>query len=308
MRICAIDIGSNSVRCLVADADGRGNLGPVARALEITRLAEGMEARRTITAAAQKRTIAAAEGFLRLAERSGAEEYILFGTWALREASNARDFICALRERTGREVRVLSGDEEAALAWRGAVRTLLPRGAAGAVIDIGGGSAEIISAPVEGEIAAKSLPIGCVMMTERFLPSDPPRRGEMDALRDFVAAALSEGIPDAASLRARLIGAGGTVTTAAAILQGVARYQPERIHGSRLSSEAVRTLAESLARMRLEDRKRVPGLEEKRADIIVAGLIALRTVMEFCGAEELTVSDEGILHGAILEYQARRFI
>jgi exopolyphosphatase/guanosine-5'-triphosphate,3'-diphosphate pyrophosphatase len=301
MRICAIDIGSNSVRCLVADAEGPERLIPVARALEITRLGEGMGNQNALTAAAQERTIAAVEGFLAAAKHARADRFILLGTWALREASNAGAFVTALERRTGHTPRILSGEEEAALVYRGVTRTLLSAGSSALVIDIGGGSVELIAIAGGKAPALKSLPLGCVRMTERFLRSDPPLPGERDSLRSSAAQALSQAMTPPPPSPGALIGAGGTITTAAAILQGLTRYEPQRIHGSRLSREAVIALIESLARLPLAERERVPGLEEKRADIIVAGLIILQAIMEFYGAQELTVSDEGILHGAVME-------
>ncbi|MEI6632548.1 MAG: hypothetical protein WCP22_01885 [Chlamydiota bacterium] len=303
MRISAIDIGTNSVRLLVADVSSGGELAPLDRGLEITRLGEGMAGRGTIGDAAADRTLAAVERFAALARKARAETILLFGTCALREAANGGSFARRVKEATGLDVRVLSGEEEAGLAWRGITRTLSRPLDGTAAIDIGGGSVEITAAPGGGTPAPASIDLGCVRMTEQFLLHDPPGTQELDALRAFASRALAAEVsPSVPRPAARLVGAGGTITAAAAIDLGLRRYDPEKVHGALLSSVRVSALAARLAAMPLAGRKSVPGLEEKRADIIVAGLVVLEAVMDYFSARTLTVSDEGILHGALLEY------
>ncbi|MDD5557160.1 MAG: Ppx/GppA phosphatase family protein [bacterium] len=301
MRVCAIDVGSNSVRLLVADEGPGDALRAVERALEITRLGEGMGRGGRILPGAAERTAAAAAAFVERGRRLGADRFVLFGTWALREAENARLFLDLARERTGLDIRVLSAGEEASLAYRGATRGLSPAGEPATVVDIGGGSAEFIAGEGGGPNAWASLPIGCVRMTERFLADDPPPPGARAALRRFVMEELSRAAVPAVPAGGMLIGAGGTITTAGALALGLARYDPERIHGFRIGAGRVGDLIERLSRIPLEERRGLPGLEPKRADVIVAGLVTLRAVMDHLGAAEMTVSDEGILHGAAAE-------
>jgi exopolyphosphatase/guanosine-5'-triphosphate,3'-diphosphate pyrophosphatase len=302
MRVSAIDIGTNSVRLLVADIPPDAGLSIVDRGLEITRLGEGMAGRGGIVDAAADRTLAAVKRFTAIARTARAETILLFGTCALREAANGGSFTRRVKEATGLGVRVLSGEEEAGLAWRGITRTLSRPLDGTAAIDIGGGSVEITAAPGGGTPVSASIGIGCVRMTERFLLHDPPGTRELDALRAFASRSLASGIsPSVPRPASRLVGAGGTITAAAAIDLGLHRYDPDRVHGALLPAAGVRALAVRLAAMPLAERKSVPGIEEKRADIIVAGLVVLEAVMGFFDAAEITVSDEGILHGALLE-------
>jgi len=301
MRICAIDVGSNSVRCLIADIGKEGRITPVDQALRITRLGEGMGRRAEITTEAARRTLDAVEEFVALGKRLGSDRFTLFGTAALREASNADSFIAELRERTGHEIKILSGDEEALLAFRGAASSLPHNLCSVLVIDIGGGSTEFIRRSAHGSTIHTSVPLGCVRLTERFIQSDPPSARELAGLSEYVSKLLSKEMTAPPEQQRQLIGAGGTITTAATLSLGLTGYDPQRIHGSLLSREEVGALIERLARMRLADRKLVPGLEEQRADIIVGGLVILRDIMDFFRCGSLTVSDHGILHGAILE-------
>ncbi|MCX6356574.1 MAG: Ppx/GppA phosphatase family protein [Candidatus Aureabacteria bacterium] len=301
MRACAIDIGTNSVRLLVAEIASCCRLTPLATALRITRLGQGIGRRRMISPEAAERTLAAVAEFLETARRHNAERCILFGTAAIREAENGGVFTASVRARTGHAVRILSGEEEAILAYRGATRGLVPHGADAVVIDIGGGSAEISLQQSPGKLVAKSVPIGCVRLTEQFCHADPPDTGELDELKKHISGMLARDIAGFAGRGAALIGAGGTVTTAAAIALGMIPYDPARVHGSTLARLTVSSLAARLAAMPLSQRKLVPGLEPERADVIVAGLLILDLIMDFLSAGKLTVSDEGVLHGALLE-------
>lgn len=299
MRKCAIDIGSNSVRCVVADVSGGGDISVVERGLDATRLGEGLHRDRAIRPGAAERTIAAVERFTDRARGLGAERFIIFGTQALREAKNARSFLDAVRARTGEEVRVLSGEQEAELIYRGILRSIAPLHGKSLIIDTGGGSTEFIDAAAGGTPLFTSLPLGCVRLTERFLRSDPPADDEITAAGDFCRRLLAAGLPGPAGEPTSFIGAGGTITTAAALLQGLARYSPGRVHNYRTTRGEINALFRRLAGMTIEERKNLPGLPPARADILPAGLLILRESMAFCGAADLTVSDRGILYGAL---------
>jgi exopolyphosphatase / guanosine-5'-triphosphate,3'-diphosphate pyrophosphatase len=302
MRVCAIDIGSNSVRCLIVDVARGGRISPVERGLEITRLGGGMGRSLLISPDAAERTAAAVERYVGLGRRARAERFLLFGTAILREAENAQSFIDRVKERTGQGVRILSGIEEAAFAYRGVTRTIPPLPKNALVIDIGGGSVEFIIPSAKGEPVFRSAALGCVRMTERFFHADPPGADELASLREYVARTLDREMPKGDAPPARLFGAGGTITAAAALTLGLTRYEPEKIHGCVVSLGQIAGLIAKLSVMPLAARKKVQGLEENRADIIIAGLIVLQGIMEFYGFKEITVSDEGILHGAVMEY------
>ncbi|MBC7106147.1 MAG: Ppx/GppA family phosphatase [Firmicutes bacterium] len=286
MRVGVIDVGTNSVRLLVADVNGR-RVATVRRALAITRLGEGI-GDRMLRPAAISRTLKTLAEFRELAAGAGAEKLIVVGTSAVREAENRREFVEAVREGLGLEVRVLSGYEEARLGFLGAV-TGLPLDPAGvAVVDVGGGSTEVAWLQ-EGTFRSRSLPLGAVRMTEGGWNED--------AARSLLAPVLEE-------LRGagerRLVGVGGTVTTLAAVAQRLEPYDPERVHGYPLEIGVVAGLLERLAGMDQESRRRVPGLQPERADIIVAGTRIVLLVMAGLGAGVLTVSEHDLLHGVAL--------
>jgi len=300
MRICAIDVGSNSVRCLVADSIDGGR-ATVKQALRITRLGEGMGKRNEISEEAAGRTLAAIEEFASLGGGLGTERYIIFGTAMLREASNAGSFAKRVKETTGLDLRILSGEEEAALAFDGAMSSLPHDPHTTLVLDIGGGSLELMGRASTGSLTVKSLPLGCVRLTERFIASDPPSPAELLSLRDFVSLTLEREAAGFGSRYKTLLGTGGTVTTAASLSLGLARYEPARVHGTSLKADVIDEQIQRLTAIPLAKRRRLPSLEEKRADIIIAGLVTLREVLGFLRFDELTVSDEGVLRGVVLE-------
>ena len=190
----------------------------------------------------------------------------------------------------------MSGDEEAALTRRGVAtgRAVAP---GTAVLDIGGGSTELVS-----ERFRASLDIGCVRLTERFLTSDPPTRAELNDARHAVRELLARHVADAAIPAA--VGVAGTVTTLAALDLGLIEYDADRIDGHRLGARPATEQPDRLAALPLEERRRVPGLEPERAPVIVAGAIILAELLAFLGLEEIAVSERDILHGIALEAAA----
>jgi exopolyphosphatase/guanosine-5'-triphosphate,3'-diphosphate pyrophosphatase len=218
----------------------------------------------------------------------------------MRSAKNAVSFIDTVRQSTGHKIRILTGEEEALWTYLGVASSPeFPKSRQQLIIDIGGGSTEIITAGKKGKPAFKSLPLGCVRLTERFIHSDPPTDSETGGIAQTINRILKEKAAGAISSADNIIGAGGTITTAAAITLAMGQYDPDKIHGCRLSLSEITEITNRLASLSLEQRKRVRGLEEKRADIIVAGLLILEAIMKFYGQDKITVSDRGILVGAI---------
>ncbi len=278
MRVAAIDLGTNSTRLLVADVvDGR--VTEVARALQITRLGEGVDERRRLLPVPIARARNALTEYRRDAERLGAERALLIATSAVRDAENGEAFLGEIEWSYGFATQLLSGDEEAELTLRGVTsgRALDP---GTLVVDIGGGSTELIQSGWHA-----SLDIGSVRLTERF--------GE-DA--DAVGAYVAELLPDPDVSGA--LGVAGTITTLAAVDLG--EYDRARVHGYRLGAATVEAQVEQLAALPLEERRRVPGLEPERAPVIVAGAAILREIMRRYGLEEIEVSEHDILDGAAL--------
>lgn len=319
MRRAAIDVGTNSVRLLVADVVGATasfpRLRPVLRHLTITRLGEGLKPRGRLRPAAVARTAEAVRRYAALAQHAGAPDPVIVGTYALRTARNPRAFL----SRLGRPLRILDGDEEARLGYDGVLAGLTVRAARLLVVDIGGGSVELTRGRGSQIVGVRSLPAGAVVLTERFLSQDPPGAAELAALRRHVArvldphlvAAPAAALPGAALTAprrkaaprpspSRLIGVGGTITTMAAIAQRLDPYDFDRVHGFSLSRGAVSRIANTLAAMPLAARRRVPGLQPQRADIIIAGALVLEHVLKKTGAPAITVSEADLLWALVL--------
>ena len=292
-RVGVVDLGTNSTRLLVADvADGA--VVELDRRLTITRLGEGVDARRLLlpTAVARVRNVLA--DYRRAIEGHGAERTLAFGTSAVRDAENGEAFLGEIEWSYGFETRLLDGDEEAAMMLRG-VRAGRDGGLEDTVVvDIGGGSTELVLSTDGGPPHAVSLDIGCVRVTERFLASDPPAEAELKEAAAYVRSLLP-------AYEARYaIGVAGTVTTLATLDLGLDEYDPRRTHGHRISFLSVERELDRLAAMTLEERLRVPGIEPGRAPVIVAGLIVLREVLDAYGLSGIEVSERDILHGAAL--------
>ena len=277
MRVASVDLGTNSTRLLVADVNGE--LTEVVRRLAITRLGEGVDERGKLLPLPIARVRNVLSDYRRELEGLGAERTLAIGTSALRDADNGEAFLGEIEWSYGFTTRLLSGEEEAALTLRGigdlASGTL--------VVDIGGGSTEL---QVVGTDVRTSLQIGCVRLTERF--------GEdVAAIRDHVREVLPE--LDAA----RAVGVAGTVTTIAALDLGLARYDPERIHGHAISSAAAAAQLERLAALSLAEREAI-GVEPGRAAVIVAGAAILAEILDRYGLAAIEASERDILHGAAL--------
>jgi exopolyphosphatase/guanosine-5'-triphosphate,3'-diphosphate pyrophosphatase len=294
VRVAAIDIGTNSTRLLVAEADA-GALREVERLLEITRLGDRVDADGELAEASMQRVETCVARYAERARELGASTPLAVATSAVRDAANGAEFMRRLERRCGVRTRVLTGEQEARLTLRGVVSARPPSGAV-VVCDIGGGSTELIAGQ-DGRVGfAVSLNMGCVRMSERHLHSDPPTAEELAALRREVAEMLPGDVPAGA-----LIGVAGTITTLATIDLGLDEEIPERIDGHELSADAVAAQLGRLAAVPLEDRRWVRGLMPERASTIVAGTAILAELMRHLGAERLTVSERDILHGAALE-------
>ena len=292
-RVAAVDLGTNSTRLLVADVEGE-RLEEVTRLLTITRLGEGVDERRKLLPVPIARVRNTLADYRRELERLGAERTLAIGTSAIRDAENGEAFLGEIEWTYGFETRLLSGDEEAALMLRG-----VSAGRAGAVdgvlvVDIGGGSTELVVPANGGPPSSVSLDVGCVRVTERFLRSDPPTSDELEAASAHVRSLLPPRDVVAA------IGVAGTVTTLAALDLRLAEYDPDETHGHRIPRASVDRELERLAALTLDERLRVPGLEPGRAPVIVAGALVLREIMDAYDLAEIEASERDILHGAAL--------
>ena len=289
-RVAAVDLGTNSTRLLVADVEG-DRLEEVTRRLTITRLGEGVDERRRLLPVPVARVRNCLAEYRRELEELGAERTLAIATSAVRDAENGEAFLGEIEWSYGFTTRLLTGEEEAAMMIRGVTAGRPPLDDV-LVVDIGGGSTELVLARDGAVASATSLDVGCVRITERFLGSDPPTPPELAAAGAYVRSLLPELNVSSA------IGVAGTVTTMATLDLGDAEYDPARTHGHRVSLSSVETQLERLAALTNAERLEVPGIEPGRAPVIVAGLVVLREVMTAYRLTEIEVSERDVLHGA----------
>ena len=297
-HLAAIDVGTNSVRLYVADASG---VTPVQldRDLVITRLGEGVDRSGRLGAEPLRRTVAAVADYHRRATALGAERIRIAATSAVRDASNRDEFLAAVREATGSDGEVLTGDEEARLSFLGATAELSD-GAPFLVLDIGGGSTEFV---VGDRVVDKaiSLDVGSVRLTERHVRHDPPVVMEIESLRGEADAAAAEAKRVVGGSARTLVGVAGTITTVAAAALNLSGYDRDAIHHARLTASRVRSVAARLAAMTSEERRSLPAMPRGREDVIVAGGEILLAVMDGFRFGDVLVSEADILDGLVLE-------
>jgi exopolyphosphatase / guanosine-5'-triphosphate,3'-diphosphate pyrophosphatase len=298
VRLATIDIGTNTTLLLVAELDG-SQVRVLAERAEITRLGRGIGLDGGLGRPGIDRTLAVLADYAAIAQQHGAALFAI-GTEGLRRAPNADDFLAPAKQALGVPVEVIDGDREAALTFLAAARSFAEASTGRAVVvDIGGGSTEIIVAE-SGRIAfRRSLPLGSVRLTERHVRSDPAREAEVAAVAADIDQKLAE-VPFPAGPLA-LIGTAGTVTTLAAMSLGLLDYDPQLVHGHRLTLEA---LDRQIARLRAStqpEREKMAGLDPKRADVILSGALILSGIARSAQATEIIVSDRGIRWGLLFE-------
>ena len=285
-RVAAIDCGTNSIRLLIADAADAGGTTPrltdVVREMRVVRLGQGVDATGEFAQEALERTLEATRDYAELIRRHGATKIRFVATSATRDARNRQVFIDGVRELLGVEPEVISGDEEAALSFAGASSVLPSRGKDPVlVVDLGGGSTEFVLGDADGVIAAKSVDVGCVRMTERHLVGDPPTAAQIAAAEADVDAAISHAALTVPLERATaVIGVAGSVTTITAHALKLAEYSPAAIHGTELDLATAREACTSLLEMAREDRAALPYMHPGRVDVIGAGGLVWRRVLE----------------------------
>jgi exopolyphosphatase/guanosine-5'-triphosphate,3'-diphosphate pyrophosphatase len=304
MILASVDIGTNTALLLVAKLEG-DEIRTLYDEERIVRLGEEVDTRRLLLPQAIDRTVTALVDYKKIAERYGAERLLLSGTSAVRDAANREALLEQIRQSTGIEMRVLSGEDEARLTWLGTLSNKKVRGTI-LMMDIGGGSTEFMVGALGGLEKAVSLDIGSVRLTERFLASDPPRASEARQVRECIKEALS-GVDLLKELTdVTFIGVAGTITTLAAIHLGLENYDSARVDGFSLDLGDIETMLDSMQKMTLTERKMIKGLNPKRADVMVAGVILLHETMQFLNLEKVLVSDRGLRYGLALDYASRR--
>ncbi|HUT99801.1 MAG TPA: Ppx/GppA phosphatase family protein [Myxococcota bacterium] len=299
-RFATLDIGTNSQLLLVAERDERGDFHDLLDRAVVTRLGLGLERTGSLQLQTMEHNLDQIRVFLRLCSDMGVDKIAAAGTLCLRKAKNAGDFLREVERETGIRIEVVSGEEEARLTFIG-VRSGLPAGMARPLVfDLGGGSCEFILGQ-DGRIERRfSLEVGAVRMTDRFLPSDPAAPGEIDSLRSHLDGEALVELTTLADFQS-LVGVGGTVTTLGAMHLELEDYRADRIQGMELARADIDGLCEKLAFLSVAERKRLSGLDPKRADVILAGALIVQRIVHLLGAGGLVVSDRGLRHGLMQE-------
>ena len=303
MRIAAIDIGTNSVHMIVVRVRADLSIEIVDREKEMVRLGAGGLDGRALTETAMHNGLQALSRFRRLADSHRVDEIIAAATSAVREAENGRQFLDRIRDTTGIRPKVISGTEEAHLIHRAAVYGVDVGTDSAVVIDIGGGSVELTVGSAQGAALARSLKIGVIRLTERFGSSDPLPRREERAMSRYVAESIAEPIAQIKSLGfERVIGTSGTILSLGGLASGDGRSAPEDLRNLKVQAKQFRRVRKELAALTLAERLRVPGLDPRRADLIVAGAVLFDTILKELGAEEVTLCDLSLRAGLALDY------
>jgi exopolyphosphatase/guanosine-5'-triphosphate,3'-diphosphate pyrophosphatase len=298
MKLAALDVGTNTVLMLVVESTPDGQLRKLAELSRITRLGKGVDANGNLDPAAALKTLDTIGEFVDQARALGAEKILTAATSALRDAADGAELIARVKARAGIDLDVISGETEAHLAYLASIKGLqLDLSSKLLIVDIGGGSTELIRAQPGGEIDLISLQIGSVRLTERLVHRDPPHAREAAELRIAIDQALTSVrwnfAPDA------MVGIAGTVTTVCAVALCLEQYDSSRVHGYQLARDEVLSVLTQLASVPLEQRKQIPGVEPARADVIFAGAAILERVMEHFKMDRVIVSDQGVRWGLV---------
>jgi exopolyphosphatase / guanosine-5'-triphosphate,3'-diphosphate pyrophosphatase len=302
-RSAFIDVGTNTILCLIAEIRDTGRFRILKDLAAITRLGEDVDRTRRIGAAAEARSLAVLKRYREQCDNLGVEEFVAVGTSALRDAENNSEVCDRFRSQLGFDIRIISGAEEAAYAFLAVQRGLCLSGRNILVIDVGGGSTEMICGNQAGLFRAVSLDLGSVRLTERFLASDPVHPSEMARMNAAIEEELdrlpSYGLkPDSGFT---LVGISGTFTTLAAMEKKLARYSHSEVHGSTVTLEGVCRQRERLQKKTIAERRCIVGLEPERADVMLAGASLIERIMVRYQAGQVIVSDQGVRYGLLHE-------
>jgi len=296
MRVAAIDCGTNSIRLLIADIEGN-NFREVVRDMEIVRLGQGVDQTGQFHPDAIARTLAAVDKFAAEIAKRGVEKIRFCATSATRDATNRHLFVDGVRERLGIELEVISGNEEAALSFAGAIQDLDPAEGPFLVIDIGGGSTEFVFGTSTVE-AARSVNIGCVRMTERHFANDPATAQQVESARTDIQAAIAQAAAEVPITQAKtLVAVAGTATTVAAAALHLAEYDRYSIHLARVTAAQVHEASAMFLSKNREERLALGYMHPGRVDVIPAGALVLSEIIKATGATGFVASESDILDG-----------
>lgn len=306
MRLAGVDIGTLTCRLLIADLPPGGRLIEVRSERRILRLGEGVDQTKQLSVAAMDRVIQCLKEWREIIDAAHVDAVTAVATSAVRDAENRDEFLDRVKREAGFEVELISGEEEARRTMLG-IRSGLPVGVTDVLaLDIGGGSTEfILNRPGENPVV-RSIDIGVVRLCERLLRHDPPTDEEVRQAREWVARETKSAVADMGNYQpATFVGTAGTITSLAAMAQKLPTYEPARIHNYQLQFSTIQTLEQTLLSRNKVDRVGLPGLEKGREEVIVAGAIIIRTVMETLGVSAVLVSDLGLREGVLIDLAKR---
>lgn len=299
-RLASFDLGTNTFLLLIAEIKD-GQIIPIDERETIVRLGKGVDAEGNLNAEAMLRGLECLQEYCRLAAEHQCERIVAVGTSALRQAANRQEFLQRAQHETGVAIHVISGETEAHLTYLGALSNKQDLAEPVAIIDIGGGSTEVVIGTLDQLEQAQSIDIGSVRLTERFLLSDPPSPEETAAVRRQAQEMMEQCWAGQDFYKVRsLVGTAGTITTLAAMAQKMRDYDPAQIDRFLLTKKTLRSLTAELTALTLAERKRLPGLPPARADVILAGGLILETFMDLYDFDEIIVSHRGLRHGVLL--------
>ena len=305
--VAAIDCGTNSLRLLIARPQPGGGLEDLDRRTEIVRLGQGVDATGEFHPDALRRTFAVVDQYAKLIKDAGVppDRVHFVATSASRDARNRDEFFDGVQQRLGVPPDVISGDKEAQLSFLGALSRVRPTGEPVLVMDIGGGSTELITGSARGELhSAISLDIGSVRLTERYLKINPPAPDDLERAARYVDQLLESSGVDFGSV-GTWIGVAGTATTLAGVYLQLEQYDRERVHGSTIPREGIAALLHTLRSLTVEEIRALPSMHPQRADVITGGALIVARIATRTSVDELIISESDILDGIALELMAR---
>ena len=302
MKIGTIDIGTNSMRLLIADYKNN-KIENRKKYINITRIGQGVDDKGYITEEALERNLNALKEFADKCIEEKCEKVYCMGTSALRDSKNGQDFVNRAKELTNIDVKIICGEEESNLGFMGVLE-----GAGGdksnyiLVLDIGGGSTEFIVGNEDGIKFCKSENVGALRMTEKFITTDPISDEEFNKMSDFIEKTISSTLDKIKGMHvSKLVGIGGAITSLSAMNQQLEVYSMEKVHNSVFTKKDLEKILQNLKKMTLSDKKTIKGLQPKRADIITAGVKILHIVMEKLEIEKIMISEYDNLEGLICQ-------
>jgi len=306
MRLAGVDIGTLTCRLLIADLPHGGRLKEVRSERRILRLGEGVDQTKQLSAAAMDRVLQCLREWRAMIDASHVDAVAVVATSAVRDAENRDEFLDRVKREADFEIELLSGEEEARRTLLG-IRSGLPPGVTDLLaLDIGGGSTEFILDRPGQKPVVRSIDIGVVRLCERLLHHDPPTDDEVRQAREWVARETKAAIADMGNYQtATFVGTAGTITSLAAMAQKLPSYEPARIHNYKLLLSPIQTLEQTLLSRNKADRVGLPGLEKGREEVIAAGAIIIRMIMETLGVSNVLVSDLGLREGVLIDRAKR---